>query len=123
MIVKLGQLALVFQNLDAAIAFYRDTLGLKFLFAAGPDLAFFDCGGTMLMFTTPEKPEFDHANNPIYFNVADIHAAHASLLAKGVRFEESPHLIAKLPAFDLWLAAFRDPENNLVALRSEVKPA
>jgi methylmalonyl-CoA/ethylmalonyl-CoA epimerase len=123
MIAKIGQLALVFKDVDAAIAFYRDALGLKFLFSAGPKLAFFDCGGTMLMFTTAERPEFEHPNSVVYFNVADIHAAHAALLAKGVKFEEAPHLIARLPAFDLWLAAFRDHENNLLALRSEVKPA
>ena len=123
MIAKIGQLALVFKNIDAATAFYRDILGLKFLFSAGPRLAFFDCGGTMLMFTAAERPEFDHPNSVVYFNVADIQAAHASLLARGVKIEEAPHLIAKLPAFDLWLASFRDPENNLLALRSEVKPA
>lgn len=123
MIAKIGQLALVFKQFDAAVAFYRDTLGLKFLFAAGPKLAFFDCGGTMLMFTTPEKPEFDHANSVVYFNVPDIQAAYASLQAKGVKFEDTPHLVAKLPSYDLWLVAFRDPENNLLALRSEVKPA
>lgn len=122
-IAKIGQLALVFRNIDAATVFYRDTLGLKFLFSAGPRLAFFDCGGTMLMFTAAERPEFDHPNNVVYFNVADIQAAHVSLLAKGVKFEEAPHLVAKLPAFDLWLASFRDPEHNLLALRSEVKPA
>ena len=123
MIAKIGQLALVFKNIDAAIAFYRDILGLRFLFPAGPKLAFFDCGGTMLMFSTAERPEFDHPNSVVYFNVPDIQTAYADLMAKGVKFEEAPHLIAKLPAFDLWLAAFRDPENNLLALRSEVKAA
>jgi methylmalonyl-CoA/ethylmalonyl-CoA epimerase len=123
MITKIGQLALVFKNLDPAITFYRDILGLRFLFSAGPKLAFFDCGGTMLMFTAAERPEFDHPNSVVYFNVADIQAAYSGLLAQGVKFEEAPHLIAKLPAFDLWLATFRDPENNLLALRSEVKAA
>lgn len=121
MIERLGQIALVFKDIPAAIAFYRDTLGLKFLFTAGPQLAFFDCAGVMLMFTRAERPEFDHANNILYLNVADIAAAHASLVAKGVIFEEAPKKIAAMPAFDLWMAFFRDPENNLLALRSEVK--
>lgn len=121
MIERIGQLALVFKNLPAAISFYRDTLGLKFLFSAGPQLAFFDCGGVMLMFTHAERPEFDHPNNIVYFNVGDIQSAHAALLAKGVVFEEAPKLIAPLPAFDLWMAFFRDPEKNLVGLRSEVR--
>ena len=119
MITGLGQLALVFKNVDAAIAFYRDTLGLKFLFSAGPQLAFFDCGGVMLMFTRAERPEFDHPNSIVYFNVPDILAAYAALVAKGVKFESAPHVVARLPAYDLWLADFRDPEHNVLVLRSE----
>lgn len=121
MITGLGQLALVFKNVETAVAFYRDTLGLRFLFAAGPNLAFFDCGGVMLMFTRAERPEFDHPNSIVYFNVPDIAAAHAALLAKGVKFEDAPHVVARLPAYDLWLAEFRDPENNVLCLRCEVK--
>jgi len=121
MIDRIGQLALVFKDLTAAIAFYRDTLGLKFLFSAGQQLAFFDCGGTMLMFTNPERPEFDHPNNILYFSVADIQAEYASLLARGVKFENTPHIVARLATYDLWLAEFRDPENNVLALRCEVK--
>lgn len=121
MITGLGQLALVFKNIEAAVAFYRDTLGLKFLFSAGPQLAFFDCGGTMLMFTHAERPEFDHPNNIVYFSVPDIQAAHAALVAKGVQFESVPHVVARLPAYDLWLADFRDPEGNVLALRCEAR--
>jgi methylmalonyl-CoA/ethylmalonyl-CoA epimerase len=120
MVQKIGQLALVFKDIPAAIAFYRDILGLNFLFSAGPQLAFFDCGGIMLMFSRAEKPEFDHPNNIVYLNVGDIQRAYESLLAKNVAFEQSPKLVAPLPAFDLWMAFFRDPENNLLALRSEV---
>jgi catechol 2,3-dioxygenase-like lactoylglutathione lyase family enzyme len=120
MIQKIGQLALVFKDIPGAIAFYRDTLGLNYLFSAGPQLAFFDCGGIMLMFSRPEKPEFDHPNNIVYLNVGDIHGAYECLLAKNVTFEQAPKLVAPLPAFDLWMAFFRDPEKNLLALRSEV---
>ena len=120
MITGVGQLALVFKDVPGAVTFYRETLGLKFLFAAGPNLAFFNCGGVMLMFTHAERPEFDHPNNLVYFNVPDIQAAHAALAAKGVKFESAPHVVARLPAYDLWLAEFRDPENNVLALRSEV---
>ena len=121
MITGLGQVALVFKDVAAAVAFYRDTLGVKFLFSAGPQLAFFDCGGVMLMFTRADRPEFDHPNSLVYFNVADIQAAHAALQAKGVTFESAPHVVARLPAYDLWLADFRDPENNLLCLRCEVR--
>ena len=116
---QIGQIALVIHDLDRAVAFYRDALGLTLLFTAGP-LAFFDCGGVRLMLTPPEKPEFDHPNSPLYFKVSDIRAAHAALTARGARFEDSPHAVAQLADHELWLASFRDPENNLLALMSEV---
>jgi len=119
---SLGQIALNVHDFDRAVAFYRDSLGMKFLFAAGR-LAFFDCGGVRLMLTPPEKPEFDHPNSLLYFKVTDIRAAQASLSSRGVRFEDQPHLIARMPDHDLWLTHFRDPEDNLLALMSEVTHA
>ena len=119
---RLGQIALNVHDLDRAVAFYRDTLGLKLLFTAGR-LAFFDCDGIRLMLTPPEKPEFDHPNSLLYFRTADIGAAHRSLSARGVKFEDQPHLIARMPDHELWMTHFRDPEENLLALMSEVRHA
>jgi methylmalonyl-CoA/ethylmalonyl-CoA epimerase len=100
--------------------FYQDVLGLKLLFEAPPGLAFFDCGGVRLMIDRPEKPEFDHPSSILYFAVPDIQAAHAQLKQSGVHFEDEPHVIARMPDHDLWMAFFRDPEDNLMALMSEV---
>ena len=119
-ISRLGQVAINVQNVERATAFYRDVLGLRFLFAAG-QLAFFDCGGVRLMLDRPEKQEFDHASSILYFAVPDIQAAHASLKAQGVKFEDEPHMIARMPDHDLWMTFFRDSEGNLMALMSEVK--
>jgi methylmalonyl-CoA/ethylmalonyl-CoA epimerase len=94
---------------------------LPLLFKAGPGLAFFDCGGVRLMLTRPEKPEFDHPSSILYFAVADIHAAHQKMKGNGVRFEDEPHLLAKMPDHDLWMVFFRDSEGNLMGLMSEVK--
>jgi methylmalonyl-CoA/ethylmalonyl-CoA epimerase len=96
-------------------------LGLKLLFKAPPGLAFFDCGGVRLMLDRPEKPEFDHASSILYFAVPDIKAAHAGMNAMGVRFEDEPHMIARMADHDLWMTFFRDTEDNLLALMSEVK--
>jgi methylmalonyl-CoA/ethylmalonyl-CoA epimerase len=101
-----------------ATAFYRDLLGMKFLFEF-PGLAFFDCGGVRLMISKPEKPEFDHPGSVLYFKVAGIEAAHADLVARGVEFIEGPHLIAKLPDHELWMAFFKDSEGNTLALMDE----
>ena len=118
-ISRLGQVSMNAHNLDRAVAFYRDTLGLPLLFTTG-NMGFFDCGGVRLMLTLPEKPEFDHPGSVLYFSVPDIESAYRQLEAKNVRFEAKPHLIARLPAHDLWMAFFYDSENNLLALMSEV---
>jgi methylmalonyl-CoA/ethylmalonyl-CoA epimerase len=120
-ITRLGQIQIRAQDVDRAADFYEKTLGLKLLFKAPPGLAFFDCGGVRLMLDRPAKPEFDHASSILYFAVPDIQAAHASMKDKGVRFEDEPHLIAKMPDHDLWMTFFRDTEDNLLALMSELK--
>ncbi len=117
----IGQIAVAVKDLEKAVVFYRDILGMKLLFQAPPGLAFFDCGSVRLMLDRPEKPELDHPASILYFKVGDIRQATAALQARGVRFEEEPHLIAKMPDHDLWLASFRDCENNLMALMSEVR--
>jgi methylmalonyl-CoA/ethylmalonyl-CoA epimerase len=118
-ISRLGQVAINVHDLEQATAFYRDVLGLRALFTAG-DMAFFDCGGVRLMLTLPEKPEFDHPSSVLYFNVPDMASAHRQLRDQGVQFEGDPHLVARMPDHDLWLAFFRDSEQNLLALMSEV---
>jgi methylmalonyl-CoA/ethylmalonyl-CoA epimerase len=120
-ISRIGQIAIHAHDVDRAAAFYQDVLRLKLLFKAPPGLAFFDCGGVRLMLTRPEKPEFDHPSSVLYFAVPNIQAAHAAMKAKGVHFEDDPHLIAKMPDHDLWMTFFHDSEGNLMGLMSEVK--
>jgi predicted enzyme related to lactoylglutathione lyase len=119
-ITQIGQIAINVHDTNRAVGFYRDLLGLKFLFTAG-HLAFFDCGGVRLMLSPPEKPEFDHPSSILYFKVADIQFAHARLVQLKVKTEGEPNIIARMPDHDLWLAAFRDSEGNLMCLMSEVK--
>ena len=121
-IERIGQIYVTAHDLDRAVRFYRDTLGLPFLFQV-PRMAFFDCGGVRLMLGIPDAPEFDHPASIIYYRVADIDAAHAALAARGVTFRQRPHLVAKLATFDLYLADFEDSEGNALALMSEVAKA
>jgi predicted enzyme related to lactoylglutathione lyase len=116
---QIGQISIPVRDLERAVRFYRDTLGMQFLFAA-PKLAFFDCSGIRLMLGVPEKPELDHPGSIIYYKVADIQAAFDTLTARGVSFEDKPHLIAKLEYHELWMTFFRDSEGNTLALMSEV---
>ena len=116
----IGQASINVHDVERAVAFYRDALGMRFLFQAGPKMAFFDCAGVRLMLAVPEKPEFDHPSSVFYFKVADIQAVATTLESRGVVFEGPPHMIAKMPDHDLWMAFFRDSEGNLQALMSEV---
>ena len=114
------QIAVNAQDIGRAVAFYRDKLGIKHLFSVPPSLAFFDCDGVRLMLSLPPKPEFDHESSIIYFKVADIQGAYATLTERGVQFEEAPIFVADMGTYDLWLASFRDSENNLLALMAHV---
>ena len=118
-ITSIGQIAINVQNLERAVAFYRDKLGLKLLYEF-PGLAFFDCGGVRLMLSRAEKPEFDHPASIIYYKVSDIMASSRSLEDAGVAFEHEPRIIAEMPDHDLWMSFVRDSEGNLVGLMSEV---
>ena len=102
-------------------AFYRDVLRLPLLFTA-PPLAFFDCDGVRLMLAVPGAAEYDHPGSILYFRVPDIHAGHAALKARGVLFKQEPHLVARLPDHDLWLAFFQDSEGNTLAIMGEMPP-
>lgn len=117
----IGQIAVPVTDLDRAVAFYRDALGMKFLFQV-PSLAFFDCAGVRLMLDIPQDGSGERGSSVIYFKVDDIRGAYEGLMSQGVACDGTPHLIAKMPDHDLWMTFFRDPDKNLLALMSEVRP-
>jgi methylmalonyl-CoA/ethylmalonyl-CoA epimerase len=119
-ITSIGQISIRVHDVERAVAFYRDVLGLHFLFVAGP-LAFLMCGDVRIMLTKPESGEFDHPSSTVYFRVGDIDAARAALIERGATFEDEPHLIARMPDHELWMTFFRDPDRNLHGLMSEVR--
>jgi catechol 2,3-dioxygenase-like lactoylglutathione lyase family enzyme len=113
------QIAITVSNVDAALGFYRDILGLTFLFGAGPDLAFLDAGGIRIMLSTPQGAGAVGANSVLYFNVSEIGTTHAVLVARGATSEREPQLTAKMPDHELWIGFLRDPDGNLVGLLEE----
>jgi methylmalonyl-CoA/ethylmalonyl-CoA epimerase len=115
---RIAQVALSVEDLDRAIAFYRDVLGLRFLFQAPPGLAFFDCGGTRLMLAKPEPGERP-STSVFYYEVEDIEAAAAALAARGAVLEQAPHVIARLGTKDLWMGFLKDSEGNLLGITQE----
>jgi len=117
---QIGQIFVNVKDLDRAIAFYRETLGMTFLFTAPPNMAFFDCGGIRIMLGIADRPDLDHPASIIYYKVDDIERVYETFKARGVEFIIKPHLVAPMPTYDLWLADFKDSEGNVVALMSEV---
>ena len=115
---RIHQISMRAHDVERAVRFYRDTLGLPFLFAAPPRLAFFNCDGVRLMLSTPE-PGFDHPGSVVYFAVEDIRQTHDALKSRGVTFNTEPHKIATLADREVWLADFKDTEGNTLALMSE----
>jgi len=114
----IGQIGITVKEVDRAIAFYRDVLGMKLLFQV-PGMGFFACDSVRLMVSAAENPQ-DQYSSVIYFKVARIEEAYTTLLERGAAFDGLPHLVARMPDHDLWMAFFRDPDRNLLALMCEV---
>jgi len=115
------QVAITVADVDTALGFYRDVLGLAFLFRAGPDLAFLDADGVRVMLTTPQGAGAVGANSILYFRVHGIVASHAAMVVRGAVGEREPQLAARMPDHELWTAFLRDPDGNLVGLMEEVR--
>src|SRR5437588_8123494 len=116
---EIGQISVNVHDFDRAVAFYKDMLGIKHLFSVPGRMAFFDCRGIRLMLAIPERPDLDHPSSILYFKVEDIEATYDSLVKRGAHFEGKPILVAPMQTHDLWLAEFRDSENNVLALMCE----
>jgi predicted enzyme related to lactoylglutathione lyase len=117
---SVGQLMIPVSDLDRAIAFYRDTLGCRFLFSAPPQMSFFMTGNVRLLVGVPEKPERLQHGGAVYFRVSDIQAVHDTLVKRGVKFVGKPQLVHRTATSELWLAEFADPDGNMLALMSEI---
>jgi predicted enzyme related to lactoylglutathione lyase len=118
-----GQILIPVEDLDRGIAFYRDTLGLRFLFSAPPQMSFFQSGKIRLLVGVPEDGQPRQRGSMVYFRVPDIHAVHQTLVDRGVKFSGGPRMIHRAASTELWLAEFRDPDGNQLALMSEVPVA
>ena len=117
-ISQIGQIALPVVNVDRAEAFYEKVLGLRKLYRFG-DLTFFDCAGVRLLLEKTIHPETVTHTGCIYFRCSDIALAVAELANRGLTFDSSPHLIAKMDDHDLWMVFFKDPDGHTLALMQE----
>jgi catechol 2,3-dioxygenase-like lactoylglutathione lyase family enzyme len=120
---RIGQIAIMVKDLARATAFYRDVLGMRFLFEVPGRMAFFDCGGVRLLLEVPEDAAYANHASILYYRVADLAGAYRTLGGRGASFVGAPHLIARMPDHELWMAFLRDSEDNTLALMSEVRPS
>ena len=117
---KLHQVAIHAEDLEASRKFYEDVLGARHIASFDPPgLVFFDFSGVRLLLEKNASPGM------VYFWVDDIDAATAELKAKGVTLEQEPHMIFPDseglfgPAGESeWMAFFKDPAGNTLALAS-----
>ena len=114
----IGQIAITVDDLAKSKDFYQNVLGMKFLFDAG-NMAFFQCGDIRFMIGSSEQA-VQRGGTILYFKVPDIRGAHGLLEKHGVEFEQAPHLVAKMPDHDLWMAFLKDPDGNILGMMSEV---
>lgn len=116
-----AQILIPVDDLERGIGFYRDTLGLPFLFTAPPQMAFFNCGGVRLLVGVPPVGQTAQRGSAIYFRVSDIGAVFSTLKDRGVSFTAEPHVVHRTADMELWLAEFEDPFGNHLALMGEVR--
>ena len=116
----IAQLLIPVDDFERGVGFYRDVLGLPFLFAAPPQMAFFMCGSVRLLVGVMPPGQKAQRGSAIYFRVKDINAVFSSLKDHGVHFAATPHVVHRTPGSELWLAEFTDPDGNQLALMSEV---
>ena len=119
-IQKIGQIGVSIKNVENAIGFYKEVLGLPLLFST-ESMAFFECNGQRLLLSLPEKDEFANSSSVIYFQVEDIKKTYEELLEKGVSFIDQPHVVAKMENTETWMTFFKDTEGNTHALMCEVQ--
>ena len=116
---EIRQIAITVSDVSTALSFYRDVLGLTFLFSPAPTLAFLAAGNVRIMLSTPQGAGTIGHNSILYFKATDIAATHAAIVARGATNERSPQLAAKMPDHELWTGFVRDPDGNLVGLMEE----
>ncbi|GGX09615.1 VOC family protein [Undibacterium macrobrachii] len=115
----IGQIAITVSDVSQALVFYRDVLGLEFLFSPAPTLAFLRAGSVRIMLSTPQGAGPVGANSVLYFKVNQIENVFNAIVQRGAQVERPPQLAAQMPDHALWIGFVRDPDGNLVGVMEE----
>ena len=111
---------LLSRDLDASMAFYRDTLGLE-VARRDPDRIVFRCGGGTQLVVTESTVGTADTQTQVAWRVADIRAAIDELRGRGVTIEEyeAPDPVTTDGVADMghsWAAWFIDPSQNVLSV-------
>ncbi|MEH7237985.1 VOC family protein [Bacillus sp. JJ1562] len=118
-IQKINQIGVPVKDVNRAVTFYMG-LGLPLLFSTD-SMAFFDCNGTRVLLSLPEKEEYSQASSVIYFQVENINETYEKFSDDGISFIDEPHIVAKTERTETWMTFFKDTEGNTHAFISEVE--
>lgn len=118
-VVQIRQIAVTVSDVEKVLSFYRDALGLEFLFQPNENLAFLNAGDVRIMLSTPQGAGTVGGNSILYFSVANIDDAHEAIVSRGAKSERGPQLTAEMEDHELWTSFLRDPDDNLVGLMEE----
>ena len=103
-------------NLGRAVAFYRDMLGMVQLDVGVGSAVLESGGGRIVLRRVADLPTVDRHMVHLELGVRDVHVAYQELSSKGVRFVHRPRVVGRDGQFELWSAAFRDPDGHGIAL-------
>ena len=112
---KIAQIALTTQNLAKAVAFYRDTLGLKLMFEVS-GMAFFDIGGTRLMIGEAKLDGALQNNTYIYFDAGEWQETENALTERGLKFDRPAEVVQRAEGKEHAIRFFKDPDGNALAI-------
>jgi len=118
-LAEIGQIAITVSDVAVALPFYRDVLGLAFIFSPSPNLAFLGAGSIRIMLSTPQGTGVVGSNSTLYFKVNNLIETYAAIISRGAVIEREPQLAARLPDHELWIGFIRDTDGNLIGIMEE----
>lgn len=119
LLLSIGQISVPVHNLEQATEFYQNVLRLDLIFEVPGMMSFFECGGIRLVLSVPTSAEYDHPSSLIYYRVDNIDQAAKTLKSKQVEFLQDPHAVGRMGDKEVWMAFFKDPDGNVLAIMEE----
>ena len=111
---SIGQILVPVSDVDRAVTFYQDVLGLPVQMRF-PGIAFMDAAGIRLYLAHVPQADYQ-GRSTIYFWVDDVTGTQARLVERGAVAKEAPSVAWEAPDYDFWLGFVADPDGNNIGL-------